>query len=685
MNQRSHPIILQLRYGVAFTLLVSMLALACQTISNLSLSTPTTRPEPTLSPTPLPPIPVEPGKGNPNEPVFITGNIPYTSPFFTETLTEPFVLLEDEAGAIRRDKGFTFNLEGEDIGPVEVNKDNSVTYSLALPSIPQGTQVDVDNNGKSDVGVQVFAIAYWSNTWDGPFLEPRDGKGWSTAYVSTITDPERDDQIVGGTLVVWAPDDKQSFPTGLGKDGLLFTADDPVAPIPAGYNIVDLSKEPFRFYKEARPKIDLNEGEIAVNDYSKKSYVDAFNALIDKISREYPFTKEKGLDWQAIRAKYAPLAAQAQDTESFYKVLHDFTQDIPDGHVGVQVDGKVLLAEAGGGFGLYLTELSDSRVIVAKVFPDSPGDKAGIQAGAEILTWDGKPVSDAIYAVKPYFGPYSTDYSRRLGQVLFLTRVPPGTTVQATFRNPGSSTQQDASMKSVVEYDSLIAGLPELNQDKLAVPVEGHILEDSGLGYIRVNTFLEDDSLEARLWEHFIKGLIDNKVPGLIIDLRSNPGGNGELATEFAGYFFDKDITLFQSYYYNEISGTFEKSGLPVKIEPAPMLYDGPIAVLVSPNCVSACEGFAYALSQGGRSIIVGHYPTAGAYGEVGRGQYTMPGDLKMQFPTGRSETLDGKLVIEGKGVPLDITVPVTEASALGKEDAVLDAAAKALLDKIKP
>ena len=116
---------------------------------------------------------------------------------------------------------------------------------------------------------------------------------------------------------------------------------------------------------------------------------------------------------------------------------------------------------------------------------------------------------------------------------------------------------------------------------------------------------------------------------------------------------------------------------------PGPMLYEGPVALLVSPYCVSACEGFAYALTWDERSIVVGHHPTAGAYGGVGRGQCSLPDDLSLQFPTSRTETLDGVLLIEGVGVVPDVTVPVTEKSALGLEDPVLDAAIEALLEEI--
>ena len=78
--------------------------------------------------------------------------------------------------------------------------------------------------------------------------------------------------------------------------------------------------------------------------------------------------------------------------------------------------------------------------------------------------------------------------------------------------------------------------------------------------------------------------------------------------------------------------------------------------MLVSPNCVSACEGFSYALQNSGRATIVGNYPSAGAFGDVGRGQYNLPDDIKMQYPTGRPLSPSGELIIEGIGVIPDIT-----------------------------
>jgi C-terminal processing protease CtpA/Prc len=661
--------------------LAALAALACAGVTPFA-ETPTTPEIIEPMPTSLPPAPVQPGAANPDEPLFISGDIPFTSPFFLNGIAEPFVLLEDEAGFVRRDLEFQFPVSGQVIGPAELSGDGLLRYSLALPAVPLGTPVDVDNDGEVDAGVQVFAVAYWSNTWGDPFLEERDGTGWSTAYASTIIDAERDNEIVGGTLVVWAPDSNQGFPTGFGDDGLLFTEDDPAGPIPAGYNIVDLDQEPFRVYKEAQPRIDLNEGEVAVNDYSDMSFEGAFDAMFEKASREYPFTAEKGVDWDALYAEFSARVRAARNDDDFYRAIRDFTYAIPDAHIGVSGNGDVFYEERGGGFGLILTELSDGRVIVTRVLPGTAGEGAGIQVGAEIIEWDGKSVGQALREVQPYFGPHSTEHHKRVEQAIFLTRVPPDSTVEVTFQNPGKD-KTTVRMRATAEYDSLLQAIPGLSLDDLSLPLEGEVLDESGLGYVRITTFSEDYNLMARLWEHYIRDLIDNEVPGLIIDIRTNGGGNSGLALDFAGYFFDEEIILSWRSYYNDNLGAFERQFLPARVKPGPMRYDGAIAVLVSPYCVSACEGFAYALTQHDRAIVVGHYPTAGAYGEVGRGQYRLPGDLSLQFPTGRPETPDGDLLLEGVGVVPDITVPVTERSALGQVDAVLQTAVEALQDEI--
>jgi len=668
---------------VTLSAAAALMALAMLACSLSGLLGQATAVSPTSPPTPLPRAPVQAGSANPDEPVAVIGTIPFTSPFFINTIAEPFVLLEDEAGFVLRDREFTFPLDGQVMGPVEVVDEKTLRFELSLPAVPQGTFVDVDQDGQTDTGVQVFTVAYWSNTWDGPFLEKRDGTGWSNAYTSTVTDPDRQDEIMGGLLVAWSPDADQSFPSDFGPDGELFTADDPVAPIAAGYNFVDLDQIPFRVFKQARLEIELKEGVSAVHDLSGLGYAEAFKQMFDQASLEYPFTEEKHIDWPSLYQEFAPRVASAADDADFYRAVRDFTFAIPDGHVGGLFDNLVFNQEQGGGFGLVLAQLSDERVIVTKVLPELPADKAGIEVGAEIITWDGQPAAQALADVVPYFGPFSSPQALRQQQLAFLARTEPGGRAQVTYRNPGASSDQTADMTAARELDSLFQALTFLQSSAIDLPIEARILPDSGLGYVVIRTFSGDYSLMARLWEHLMSALKDDTVPGLIIDLRSNGGGNEGLALDFAGFFFDEEIVLSTTQYYNRRTGQFEPQGLPARIKPAPTLFDGPLAVLVSPDCVSACEGFAYALHHGGRSIVIGHTPSAGAFGEVGRGQYNLPGDFSLQFPTGRPLTPDGRVLIEGEGVIPDILVPVTEDSALGRSDTVLEAAVQALLAKV--
>ncbi len=664
------------------TLLLALLlsSLACQAITELT-STTTPVPSPTVAPTPLPAQPVKPGVDHPDEPVFISGEIPFTSPFFLDTLSEAFVMLEDQGGFIQRDLEFEFRLEGQTIGPVEQIDDETLAYQLSLPAIPQGTPFDLDNDGVEEAGVQVFAVAYWSNTWDGPFLEERDGTGWSTAYASTITDVDRDYEITGGVLIVWSPDDEQSFPTGFGPDNKLFTDDDPAAPIPAGYNIIYLDEQPFRVTKEAQPTIDLIEGATAVTDYTELDYTQAFEQLFEQASTEYPFTEDKNVPWQTLYDQYAPRVAEAQNDTDFFWALKDFSLEIPDGHIGVSFNdmvAQIFYENYGGSFGMILVELSDGRVLVQEIFPDTPAERAGLEAGTEITHWQGQPIGAAIEAVEPFFGPYSTGHHRRLEQLVFLTRVPPRDKVTITVADD-DGVSEEITLQAEVDYDSLFEWIPSLRVDELSPPLVGEILEPSGLGYIRINTFSDDYNLSAQLWNHYLDRLTKAEVPGLILDLRVNGGGSMGLANNFAGYFFQEETLISKHFYYNHHLEEFEEKEPPTRIEPGPSYFDAPIAVLVSPYCVSACEGFSYALSQRENSTIVGHFPTAGAYGEVGRGQYDLPADLSMQFPTGRPETPAGELLIEGTGVIPDISVSVTEESALGQVDTVLEAAVEAL------
>ena len=153
--------------------------------------------------------------------VSITGDVEYTNTFFTMGVAEPVIILEDQAGFVDRNENFLMPVESQTLGQITSDFFTSpFSYSIALPLEPKGTKRDVDNNGEMNEGVQIFAAAYWTNTFGDPYLEERDlfGGGWSTAYASTLTSSDADTrrEIVGGKLLVYAADKDQGFSSGFG-------------------------------------------------------------------------------------------------------------------------------------------------------------------------------------------------------------------------------------------------------------------------------------------------------------------------------------------------------------------------------------------------------------------------------------------------------------------------------------
>jgi len=120
--------------------------------------------------------------------VAIRGKVSYTNEFFTTGVAAPMVILEDQAGFVDRNEYYLFPVQSQTLGQITSDfYESPFNYSIALPIEPQGALRDVDNDAELDIGVMIFAIAYWTNTFGDPFLEERDlfGGGWSTAYAST--------------------------------------------------------------------------------------------------------------------------------------------------------------------------------------------------------------------------------------------------------------------------------------------------------------------------------------------------------------------------------------------------------------------------------------------------------------------------------------------------------------------
>ena len=623
----------------------------------------------------------------------VSGSVTYTNAFFTEGVAEPEIILEDQGGFVDRNRKFIIPIESQVIGQITSDFYTSpFTYSLALPEEPNGTLHDVDHDGKKETGVMVFAIAYWTNTWGDPYLERRDlmGGAWSSAYASTkVSDnPASYLEVYGGKYLVYAPDDQQQFPSGFGADKKLFTDDDPVMDLAAGWSVIDMDQSPFGVDRSEKPTIDLIEPEsTALDDFSQLSYTEAFDKMLEKFTNEYAFTELKKIDWAAKGKEFRPRFEEAEkksDPHAYALALRDFLWSIPDTHIGFDQSllNKDFATETEGGLGFAMRETDDGKIIANFILTDGPADKAGMKWGAEIMSLYGKPTADVVDANVPWSSPFSNPIIKRLQQLRYATRFPLDKgQVEVKFKNPDGA-EKSATLDVVSERDSFNVGSFYYGQPATSLPVEFSILPN-GYGYIKVSSFFDNDVLSIQVWERAIKYFNDNQIPGVILDLRVNGGGSGWLADQMAAYFFDKEIVVGNTAKYSKDTGKFymDPGDETRMIPPRPALqYSGPVAVMVGPACASACEFFSYNMTINHRAIVVGQYPSDGAGGSVE--QFLMPEGIYTQMTIGRAVDADGNIHLEGKGVVPTVKVPVTvetlQKQANG-EDVILEAAEKAL------
>lgn len=619
----------------------------------------------------------------------VTGSVTYSDAFFTMGVDDPLIMLEDQSGFVTRDRRFNMPVESQTLGKITSDFDTSpFTYSLDLPATPQGGLHDVDNDTVDDVGVMVFAVAYWTNVFGDPYLEERDlgGGGWSTAYASTRVSIAAESylEVIGGRVLVYAPDAEQGFPTGFGADTKLYTADDPTAPIPAGWSLVDLDTVPFTLSQPETAEVDLIEPDsAALDDFSSLSYPAAFDAMVEKFRNEYAFTELKGIDWDELSATFRPQVEAASTAAEFAAALDGFARSIPDGHVGVVTD---LLADAfapfAGGLGIAVVEADDGTVVVSYVAPGSPAEEAGLVVGATVSAIGGQPIGDVVEAVEPPSGPFSSERGRRLQQLRYATRFPlDSDPVAVAYANPGGP-QRTVDLAVVDETDSLQASSVFAGFDGTELPVEFRLLP-SGAGYIRITSFSDNARLTVSLWERALATMSDYGIGALVIDLRTNGGGNVYLADQMAAYFFDDRIPVGNTAWYDESTGEFTLDpGFEAEMIPPPATqrFGGTIVAIVGPGCFSACEFFGYDLSVDDRATIIGYDATEGLGGSVS--QFAMPNGIMVQITTGRAVDTTGKIHLEGIGVVPDVKVPRTADSIAREangEDVLLAAAEEAI------
>jgi hypothetical protein len=144
----------------------------------------------------------------------------------------------------------------------------------------------------------------------------------------------------------------------------------------------------------------------------------------------------------------------------------------------------------------------------------------------------------------------------------------------------------------------------------------------------------------------------------LIVDLRNNGGGWGDMVAFMCSYFFDgEELVLLMTGYSRPEDRHYQSWTVPYV--PGNYMPDIPLFILTSKSTFSAAEEFCYDLKYLERATIIGETTRGGAH----------PIDLKvlddnllLQLPEWRSIHPTTKTNWEGVGVKPDIEVPAEDA-----------------------
>ena len=407
-------------------------------------------------------------------------------------------------------------------------------------------------------------------------------------------------------------------------------------------------------------------------DLTGMTWSNAFKAMHETFSREYAFGDWKQVQWDELYAEYAPLVAEAEsdgDKQAYYADLLSYASSIPDGHVWLEGNGfGAWEVNVGGGYGLTLLMLENGRVIAVKVTLGGPADQAGIVWGDEVTAWNGVPVGEALQSIKPIWparrGAPATLEGLLNAELRLLVRSPPGTEATIEFRNIDNES-------IIVTMSAVHDGLMDSdgNSGNMLPPVEDPVILPSGYGYLKINS--EDDSegidVPASLVAEAVKLFNEEKVPGVIMDVRGNRGGSDELVTRYVAYFTDENRFYEQTTAYFQPLNTFIPRET-LEVKQAQPHYSGPLIILIDNACFSSGEGIPLILSGRVNTTIIGFHGTYGSFGMTG-GLIHLPEGLTLHYPDGQS--LDAKGVIQldsdytlQGGVQPTIKVPLTLEAA---------------------
>jgi carboxyl-terminal processing protease len=385
------------------------------------------------------------------------------------------------------------------------------------------------------------------------------------------------------------------------------------------------------------------EGRLAVFDdawstINKRYYDPAFHRLA------------RGRDWNTQRTIFRSQAADANSTQQLYAVLRRMIASLNDPHTRVYAPDEKFdwWRPRFVSIGIAIREI-DGLPTIVKVERDSAPQRAGVRAGDVIETVDGRP---ALSLINSRLDDSTVSTSMRLRAFAKLLEGPAGTLVDVRWKRKDGSARS-ARFKRYWQQRELGLRVRNEKGDYAVVELDG-FTKAVAADFARS---LKEKIASSR---------------GVIIDLRSNGGGDAEAMSDIASAFLGVGLSLGQ--FTDRDGSSFSittRSRSPFLVERIGQTKL-PLVVLTSERTSSAAEIFIAALMAAGRATIIGT-ETCGCVLAI-RTRHNLPDGGLLDISELDYETAAG-LRLEGHGVKPDETVVIERNDLYSGRDRAMESA----------
>ncbi|MGN0912920.1 MAG: S41 family peptidase [Alphaproteobacteria bacterium] len=337
------------------------------------------------------------------------------------------------------------------------------------------------------------------------------------------------------------------------------------------------------------------KGKTKPEEISTYELLNLFGEVMERTKMSYV---EEVSDKQLIEAAINGMLTSL-DPHSSYLNVDDYK------YMTEQTKGKF------GGLGIQIT--SDSGLIkVISPIDDTPAAKAGIKAGDYITEVDGETV-----------------IGQTLNDVVNKLRGKVGSKVKVTIKRANKKPFTVTLRRAEIKVDSVKSEI-----------------KDEDILYIRIPSFNEDLSKNVEKAVKNAQKKLKNKLAGIVIDVRNNPGGLLDQAIGVSDLFLEQgEIVSTRS---RNVEDTVKFSATAGDIAKGL-----PIVVIINEGSASASEILAGALQDHHRAVVIGEK-------SFGKGSVQtvvqLPNGAGMRLTTARYYTPSGRS-IQAKGIEPDIVV----------------------------